>query len=53
MLFPRLLSCPAAPEAAPVRTLSTSSVALSARAWCGADGVALVEAEMEEGEMNG
>jgi hypothetical protein len=36
-----------------VRTLSTSSVALSVRAWCGADRVALVEAEMEEGERKG
>jgi hypothetical protein len=33
--------------------LSTSSVALSVCAWCGADGVALVEAEMEEEEMKG
>jgi hypothetical protein len=36
-----------------VHTLSTSSVALSVRTWCGANGVALVEAETEEEEEEG
>ena len=33
--------------------LSTSSVVLSVHAWCGADGVALVEAEIEEEKRKG
>jgi hypothetical protein len=36
-----------------VRMLSTSFVVLSVHAWCGADGVALVEAKMDEGEQEG
>ena len=36
-----------------VRMLSTSFVVLSVHAWYGADGVALVEAEMDEGEEEG
>ena len=36
-----------------VCTLSTSSVVLSVHAWCGADGVALVETVMEEEKKRG
>jgi hypothetical protein len=36
-----------------MRTVSTSTVALSVRVWCEGDGVALVEAEMEEEGMKG
>ena len=49
-LLPWLLSCPAVQKPLPVRTLSASSVALPVRAWHGADAVALVGAEMDEGE---
>jgi hypothetical protein len=49
-LLPWLLSCPAVQKPLPVRTLSASSVPLPVRAWHGADAVALVGAEMEEGE---
>ena len=52
-LLPWLLSYPVAQRPLLVRRLSTSSVALSVRVRCGADRVALVEAEMEEGERKG
>jgi hypothetical protein len=45
-LLPWLLSYPAVQKPLPVRTLSAPSVPLPVRAWHGADGVALVEAEM-------
>jgi hypothetical protein len=47
-LLPWLLSCPDAQKPLPVRTLSASSAPL--RGWRGADGVALLEAEMVEEE---
>ena len=53
MLFPQLLSYPVAQKPLLVHMVSTSSVALSVRAWCGVGVVALVEAAMEEGERKG
>ena len=47
-LLPWLLSCPTIQKALPVRAVSSSSAQAPMRVRRGADGVALVEGEMEE-----